>query len=142
MKRRTENKTRSLFQKAAPKVEQLQIPMDMGPGVFYTVDNTYWCFAEDVMENQTVEVIPYNLPTYFTVHQFRVGKNIVGYRFSGDNIHNGGVFLRMTISDEPAVSFRLVCRTRNLVIYDYPNAGALVVIPHLGDRIRDIIMEQ
>lgn len=116
--------------------------MDMEPGLFYKVDNGHWCFIERVLENQVVEVVPFNLGTFFTVHQFKVGKNIVGYRFSGERIHNGGVFLSIRVSDELATTFRLVCRTRNLVVYDYPNSGALAVIPQLGDRMRDIIMEQ
>lgn len=116
--------------------------MDMEPGVFYPVDGAFWCFTEQVWEDQEVVVEPYDLGTYFTVHQFRVGKNLVGYKFSGERIHNGGIFLTIRLSDEPAVSFRLVCRTRHMVVYEYPNTGAMVVLPQLGDRIREIIMEQ
>lgn len=116
--------------------------MDMEPGMFYRVDGTHWAFNQPVLERQKLDLVPFNLGTYFTVHQFRIGKNVVGYRFSGNKIRNGGVYLTIKNGPGPAVGFHLVCRTADLVVYEYPEAGAMAIIPHLGEKVRSIVMEQ
>ncbi len=135
------SRTKKTVERQAAVVEQVELPMDMGPGLFYRFNKAHWSFNAPVLSGQKLDVHELGLDCSFTVHQVRQGKKVLGYRFSGRGIENGGAYLLLS-NGVPATSWRLVSKSPALVIYEFPGSGALAILPHVGERVEAFIQDQ
>lgn len=120
------------------------IPMD--PHLFYELDGGHALLRTAIPKRTTVSVgdkIP--LSCMFDAYWLLVRGERVGYLFcSNFQVQNSGGFIcaYMGAKRGLATTVEVLLKTDEVIIYNFPNKGTLIVSPSIGDETRTIFEEQ
>lgn len=142
----------SLFNRSPVTEVPLALSVNAVPGTFYALEHEgkvvgHALFKEPV-EPGPLQVGPkVPLACMFTAHWLMRGTKQLGFAFSSHYpvINEGGYLLtqssKASIADPTARAEALV-KTEDLVIFNFPNRGTLIVSPVIDSRIEAIFEHQ
>lgn len=128
------------------KNELLIAELDMDAFLFYRTWDAYALLYEPVRYGDPLTVgdrVP--LACMFDANWLMRGDIRIGVVFMSQfHVKNGGGYILAYLQQGigRAVTVEVLLKTENLVIYHYPNRGTLVICPHVGDEVLNIMLEQ
>lgn len=135
-----------LFKKVASVfAPKLHLYLDADPGYFYELEGGYAIFKEPVKSGTIVKGSQIPLNCMFEAYWLMRSGEKIGYyfvsQFQSAN-HGGYVVTWMNTGVGKATSVEVMLKTDSLVIFNYPNAGTLVISPLINEEISTIFSEQ
>lgn len=123
-----------------------EVEIDSEPHLFHSTDLGFALYTQD-MKQGTMLRIGERIPVacMFEVHWLLRGPEKVGYLFNSQFqvLNRGGYIMTyMNSGAGKASAVEVLVKTDTLVIYSFPNHGALVISPHIGQDIVAILDEQ
>jgi len=136
------------FTKPKPKLEprSLTIDLDSTAHLFYSTDLGFALYNKPLTQGTVLSVgekIP--VACMFDAHWLLLGPEKIGYLFNSQfQVSNKGGYI-MTYTNSgigKATAVEVLVKTDTLVIYHYPNHGTLIISPHIGIDIENILDSQ
>lgn len=124
-------------------VKHLHIKAD--PYVFYQLDTGYGLFEEQIDSGDMVLGTKVPLSCMFEMYPLMKDNKKIGYYFiSQFQTYNGGGYLLTYLKNASgkANSVEIMLKTENIVVFNYPNKGTLIISTKINDDIRNIFEEQ
>ena len=115
---------------------------DMASGVFGKVGSYYLLPARPLLLSSQLTLTQVPCGCMFNIFEALVNDKLVGYAFSSAfSVVNGGSWLITSMKREPS-TYTVMLRTNDVIVYSFPNAGALAVSPKVSTAMHSILMEQ
>lgn len=121
----------------------VRIPLDSHS--FYDIDSYYLYMFQPLPENRRLTLEPLDINCMFSIYKLtRKGEFLgLGFRSATHVIHTGAYIIaymqkRRQSADESVV----LMRTKDIVIYNYPNVGTLAVSPKINSQLTVLLEEQ
>ncbi|QRE00288.1 hypothetical protein [Burkholderia phage BCSR5] len=128
--------------------ELLTAELDMNPALFYPVGRGFVLLSEPVPQGSSIQ-IGSQLPLRCMFETFDVltpveGVKIGYYMQSQFQVENGGSYLLcyMNKGRGKADKAEVLLKTKELIVFHYPNKGTLMVSPDVSSYLFTIIEEQ
>ncbi len=117
--------------------------INMEPGYFYETGNLYLLPFVPISSNIKLDLSPWNITCMFAINNMTVQGQRVGLAFrSGFKVTNGGGYLMTHMSQREPKDFMTLVRVPEVVIFNYPNHGALAISTRLNPDVLSLIEEQ
>lgn len=119
--------------------------IDCKPGEFYELPGFYFLPLLDIGSGTDLTVGPrLPLSCMFEIHFAMIGSERVGYFFqSRFEVRNGGSYLQTYMRNKGlATVTEPLIKDETLVVYNFPNRGALAISPLVNEEINTIFLEQ
>lgn len=132
-----------------PSTGQVKVSIDTEPGLFFELTDQPGVYATFFVPSKGLTVFDLGdrvpISCMFDVNWLTRGGQRVGLVFrSTFQVKNGGGYLVafMNQARGKAQSVDVLLKTDDLVIYNYPNKGTLVVLTQIGPEVTTIFEEQ
>jgi hypothetical protein len=128
------------------RITVLNVELDSEAHLFYSTDHGFALYTQEMKQGTTLKIgdrIP--VACMFEVHWLLRDGEKVGYLFNSQfQVTNKGGYIMtyMNSGAGKASAVEVLVKTDTLVIYSFPNHGALVISPHIGQDIISILEEQ
>jgi hypothetical protein len=119
--------------------------IDCKPGEFYELAGLYFLPLQDLAAGTALVLGPrLPLSCMFEIHFAMIGSERVGYFLqSRFEVVNGGGYLQTYLKGKgPAKETEVLIKDETLVVYNFPNRGALAITPLVNSEIETILTEQ
>lgn len=119
------------------------IPFD--GGVFYAMEQGYAMVFQDAPPGEFTLGDKFQMPSMFDMWELLRNGELVGfYLYSAFSVDNGGGYLATFMESKrgKAKECELSVRHPELIVFSFPNCGALAVPTKVGDRMLSILLEQ
>jgi hypothetical protein len=133
-----------LFTQERPS--ELTVALNSEAHLFYSTDLGYALYNKEVPQGAVLRIgdkIP--VACLFEVRWLLLNNEKLGYLFNSQfQVTNKGGYLMTYLNKGvgKATSVEVLVKTDTLVIYSFPNTGALAISPHIGQDIETILLEQ
>lgn len=121
-----------------------QLPIDAEPGYFYSFKHLHILPIMKLLKGTKFQLQKFDLNCMLNVYSVFVKDQLSGYAFtSAFEMKNNGVNLltRMHRYKNPT-SCNLLIRNKDLIVYNYPNSGALAVSTKVSPFLHRVLEEQ
>lgn len=135
-----------LFRKVANVfAPKLKLLLDADPGYFYELESGHAIFREAVKAGELIKGAQIPLNCMFDAYWLLRGTEKVGYFFvSQFHVANHGGYLVTFLNNGAgkASSVEVMLKTDQLVVFNYPNRGTLLVSTLINEDVETIFVEQ
>ena len=126
----------------AVKPKTITTELDLDAGVFGKIGQTYLLPARPLPFNSVLLLEQIPCGCMFSIWEARMNDKLVGYAFSSAfNVVNGGSWLLTSLKKKPE-TYTVLLRTDEVIVYSYPNVGALAISPKVSTSMASILNEQ
>jgi hypothetical protein len=126
----------------APKIE---LNIDADPGYFYELEGGHALFKDKTTRGPLVKGPQIPLNCMFEAYWLIRKDEKVGYYFVSQfhtANHGGYLVTWMNNGAGKASSVEVMSKTDQLVVFNYPNRGTLVISPKINEEVQTIFSEQ
>jgi|SRR5882672_1086670 len=129
-----------------PDVDEFTVALDSDPHFFYSTEAGFALYLKKLKQGTVLQVgarIP--VLCLFKAHWLILDGEKVGYVFDSEfQVSNKGGYIMAFLEKGvgKAATVEVLVKTDTLVIYNFPNRGTLVVSPHIGADVLNILNEQ
>jgi hypothetical protein len=129
---------------------EIELPMDVTSGIFYTFDFGYFLpfqdmgVAQDLVIKQVDVECMFNIYRVFLLVSEWTTPVLVGLLFTSPLgvVNHGGFLLAGSVADIELTGYDVALRDKKAVIYNYPGKAALAISPQLSTQVADIFEYQ
>jgi len=121
----------------------IKMLLDVEPGLFYEVGDAHLTFFRE--EKATTFWLGPKIPLacMFEAHWIVLDGERVGLHFVTQfQVTNGGGYLLGYLNKGKASKVEVLLKSKNIVIYSFPNRGALIIACKIGPDVLTIFEEQ
>src|SRR5271168_5122324 len=128
------------------KPNKLVVDSDSEAHLFHSTSLGFALYFHNVGRGSVLTIgdrIP--LACMFEAHWLTLDGEKIGYLFTSHfQVTNKGGYIMtyMNSGAGKASSVEVLVKTDTLVVYSYPNHGCVIVSPHVGDDVRNVLSEQ
>ena len=130
-----------LFDAPTPPID---IPMTLDEGYFFQLGTQYLLPLEPIPVGSVLRLSPWNVKSMFRISHGQIDGKRVALCFNSQFtvVNGGGYLITYMNKKDPVTEFNLLVKTPQVVIYNYPNRGTLVISPRVSPDIQGFIEEQ
>lgn len=122
-----------------------RVPIDIKAGHFYSFHPMYVLMVNDVKAKTKISYNKHNVNCMFNIHDILdKDKNRIGYAFSSafDILNTGTYIITKMHRHRDINNYTVLIRTKEVILFNYPNVGALAISTKVSPFIKNIIEEQ
>jgi hypothetical protein len=122
----------------------LALPMTLDEGYFFQLGTQYLLPLETIPVGSVLTLTPWVVKSMFRISYGMFENRRVALCFNSQFtvINGGGYLITYMNKKDPVLEYNLLVKTPQVVIYNYPNRGALVISPRVSPDILGFIEEQ
>lgn len=126
------------------KSKSLTSVIPLRPGYFGKVSNTWVLPIQQIQKGDTLHLETLPATCMFRIYKVMREAQHVGYGFASafNTVNGGGYLLTRTEKFVRPDTFTVLLRLKDVVVYAFPNCGALAISPRVSQAVKTIFEEQ